>query len=289
MTPVSPKSEHPAETSKNRFGQLLADFVGKLSPQMETKDGEWAVKGFVDTHRRVYTISSDTKLISKILETYLLPHLLDFTEINGYEIVLADHQNYYPDITLIENSSGIKFALDFKTTYRLANNPEYCNGFTLGSHGKYFTDRNSTKNIQFPYSEYSGHFCLGIIYNRQEKKGIGAARYYPIVEIDHMESTIRDFDLFVVEKWRVASDKRGSGNTANIGSINHIGDMKAGKGMFYKLGEAWFDDYWMNYGKIIARNGRQQAAKIKSLTDFVKYRGGDISQVVEKRSPSQPS
>ncbi len=30
------------------------------------------------------------------------------------------------------------FAVDFKTTYRLANNPEYCNGFTLGSHGEYF-------------------------------------------------------------------------------------------------------------------------------------------------------
>ena len=221
------------------------------------------------------------------LETHLLPHMLDFTELNGYEMVLTDYQNYYPDITFIENNTGIKFALNFKTTYRLPANPEYCNGFTLGSHGKYFTDRTSTKNIQFPYNEYSAHFCLGISYNRQEERDIGAARHYPVIEIDSIESTIKDFELFVVEKWRIASDERGSGNTANIGSIKHIGDMKAGKGMFHKLSETWFDDYWVNYGKPMFKNGGEQTPKIKSLKDFVKYRGGDSSKVVEKRSPSR--
>ena len=55
----------------------------------------------------------------------------------------------------------MKFALDLKTTYRLQDNPEFFNGFTLGSHGEYFTDRKSKKNIQFPYGEDAGHFCLG--------------------------------------------------------------------------------------------------------------------------------
>jgi hypothetical protein len=39
----------------------------------------------------------------------------------------------------------IKFAVDLKTTYRLENNPAFCNGFTLGSHGEYFINQNSTK------------------------------------------------------------------------------------------------------------------------------------------------
>lgn len=227
-------------------------------------------------------VSSDTKLISKILEIHLLPHLFYFAEIHDYEMILADHQNYYPDITLIENT-GVKFALDLKTTYRLPNNPEYCNGFTLGSHGEYFTDRLSTKNIQFPYSEYSGHFCLGIVYNRQEEQDMERPGHYPVSEVDSIGSAIRDLELFVVEKWRIASDKRGSGNTANIGSINHIGDMKAGKGMFHKLGEKWFDDYWANYGKITGESGRP----IKSLKEFVKYREGNLSKVVEKRPLSR--
>lgn len=230
------KSGKSVEASKKRFGRLLTDFVTELGSQIVTESGEWAIKGFIDAGRRIYTVSSDTKLISKILEIHLLPHLFYFAKIHDYEIVLADHQNYYPDITFIENT-GVKFALDFKTTYRLPNNPEYCNGFTLGSHGEYFTDRLSTKNIQFPYSEYSGHFCLGIIYNRQEEQDIERPEHYPVVEIDSIESVIRDLELFVVEKWRIASDKSGSGNTANIGSINHIGDMKAGNGMFHKLGE----------------------------------------------------
>nr|WP_330216919.1 type II restriction endonuclease [Helicobacter pylori] len=40
----------------------------------------------------------------------------------------------------------------------------FCNGFTLGSHGEYFRNRTSTKNIQFPYSHYLAHTCLGILY-----------------------------------------------------------------------------------------------------------------------------
>ena len=52
-------------------------------------------------------------------------------------MVLADHQNYYPDMSFvfIENPS-IKYAVDIKTTYRKSDNK--CNGFTLGSHGEYF-------------------------------------------------------------------------------------------------------------------------------------------------------
>lgn len=266
------------EASKKRFASLLANSVAELGPKIATESGEWAIKGFIDTDQRIYIVSSDTKLISKILELHLLPHLFYFAKVHDYGMVLADHQNYYPDITFIENAS-VKFALDFKTTYRLPNDPEHCNGFTLGSHGEYFIDRLSTKNIQFPYGEYSGHFCLGIIYSRQYEQDTERAGHYPVAEIDSIESAIRDLELFVVEKWRIASDRSGSGNTANIGSINHIGDLKSGNGMFHELGEKWFDDYWMNYGKIAGESGQP----IKSLKEFVEYRKGDLSKVVEKR------
>ena len=76
------------------------------------------------------------------------------------------------------------------------------------------------------------------------------------------------------EKWKIASDKSGSGNTANIGSIAHINDIVTGNGMFSKLGEDWFDDYWMNYGKITVKDAEGKTSAIRKLTDFVGYRGG---------------
>lgn len=132
-------------------------------------DDEWTVRGFIDIFKNVYTISNDTKIVSKVLELHLFPHFVAFAERTGYVIELATCQNWYPDMTFISKENPkIKFAVDLKTTYRDEEYLGFCNGFTLGSHGEYFTDRTSTKNIQYPYDEYSGHFCLGIIYSRND-------------------------------------------------------------------------------------------------------------------------
>jgi len=197
--------------------------------------------------------------------------------------VLADHQNYYPDISFVRaDDSSLKFAVDLKTTYRLPGNPDFCNGFTLGSHGEYFTNRGSTKNIQFPYGQYSGHFCLGIIYSRHAERDLDETRTYGIDELHSIASVVKDFRFFVAEKWRIASHKSGSGNTANIGSVSKISDIVAGRGMFSRLGEQWSDDYWMNYGRITVTDERGRTKKITSLREFVRYRGGDEDLVVPK-------
>ena len=86
----------------------------------------------------------------------------------------------------------------------------------------------------------------------------------------------------MTEKWKIASDRRGSGNTANIGSINRIESIVSGEGMFSKLGEKWFDDYWMNYNKIIVTDSDGSTRKITGLKDFVEYRKGDASLIVER-------
>ena len=80
------------------------------------------------------------------------------------------------------------------------------------------------------------------------------------------------------------SDKGGSGNTANIGSINNIADIVAGRGMFSKLGEHWFDEYWMNYKKITVQDGNGGTKKISTLREFVEYKNWDVSLIVEKRN-----
>ena len=213
-------------SEKELFENQLKEFVGTFQTHISSEDGQWTVKGFIDIFKNIYTISADTKIVSKILEIHLFPKIMEFANKYGYKIVLAEHQNYYPDISFVKmTNEKIKFAVDFKTTYKNPSKPHLCNGFTLGSHGEYFENRKSTKNIQFPYSDYAGHFCLGIIYSRVDGATINETKTYEISQLKSIASVVKDFQFFVVEKWKIASDKGGSGNTANIGSIIHIEDI----------------------------------------------------------------
>ena len=259
---------------KAEFKQALTEFAGTFKGHISTNDNQWTVKGFIDIFRTIYTISADTKIVSKILEIHLFPKLLEFANQNNYRIVLAEQQNYYPDLSFVDaNDENIKFAVDLKTTYRLPDNPEFCNGFTLGSHGQYFVNRKSNKNIQFPYGEYLGHFCLGVIYSRSGWEKNDETRIYKLEELKSITSVISDFEFFVHEKWEIASDYQGSSNTANIGSITKIGDILEGNGVFKNLGEKWFDDYWINYGKIQITRPDGKIKKITTLKDYLEYRG----------------
>jgi hypothetical protein len=264
------------QNAKNEFKKGLCELAKTLSGHVVTDDQQWTVKGFIDVFRNIYTISADTKIVSKILEIHLLPVLLKFAQRYGYRIVLADHQNYYPDLSFVSaQDESLKFAVDFKTTYRLPNKPGFCNGFTLGSHGSYFIERDKKKNIQFPYSQYSGHFCLGIIYTRTDSFDIDETRIYKVDKLQSIISVIRDIEFFTCEKWEIASDSQGSGNTANIGSIVRIEDIVSGKGVFKNLGEEWFDEYWMNYGKITIRLKTGKRKKLTKLTEFLEFKGVD--------------
>ena len=98
---------------KTDFANKLSELVAGLKSHVCTEDGQWTVKGFIDIFRNVYTISSDTKIVSKILEIHLFPRILQFAEENGYKIVLADHQNYYPDISFVKaGNDAVKFAVE---------------------------------------------------------------------------------------------------------------------------------------------------------------------------------
>ncbi|GHT17066.1 hypothetical protein FACS1894189_2270 [Planctomycetales bacterium] len=260
---------------KQQFKEQLKIFASSIGGFVSTQDSQWTVKGFIDVFQNIYTISADTKIVSKVIEIHLFPELLKFAKSSGYRIVLADHQNYYPDLSFVNaKDESVKFAVDLKTTYRLPKHHDFCNGFTLGSHGNYFKERNKKKNIQFPYNDYAGHFCLGAIYTRADSSDIIETKKYNLSQLKSIVSVIKDIQFFACEKWEIASDSQGSGNTANIGSIVYIPDILQGNGAFKNLGEKWFDDYWMNYGDItITENGKQK--KITKLTEFLRYKRFD--------------
>lgn len=276
-----------------KFEKDLTDFVKELQQFVSTDEGDWTIKGFIDIYKNIYTISSDTKIVSKILEIHIFPEILRFAEKAGYKLILAEKQNYYPDLTLVnKENDNIKFALDLKTTFRRNDNSA---GFTLGSHGAYFKERDKKKNIQFPYNQYTGHYCLGVIYTRVDfKEELGETEIFQVQELSEgygtevdpigerqvtnikdlksITSVIKDFDFFVAPKWKIASDSRGSGNTANIGSVKDIKDLKAGTGVFSELGERWFDEYWINYGvATMLKDG--ESIPITNIWDFLEFKG----------------
>ncbi len=210
-----------------------------------TEKGDWIVKGFIDIYKNVYTISVDTKVVSKVLEILLAPALKEFADKNNFILEEPEQQNHYPDFTFISKESGEKFALDVKSGFT-KDGKKLNNKMTLGSYTGYFRGRNSVKSTKYPYSDYQIHLVLGVIYTQSEVD-IDKQNVYSIEDLDKIVSVIRDFKFFVQPKYKISSDSVGSGNTRNIGSIQNIEKIINGEGIFATLGEELYNDFWMFY------------------------------------------
>lgn len=254
---------------KTKFRDQLLKHVDLFNPAVATGEGDWVVKGFIDIAKNIYSISVDTKVISKIMELLLFPKICQFAQENSYKMVLCKEQNFYPDISFIDVEDN-KFAVDLKSTYR--KDEKEVNGMTLGAFTRYFRDRKSKKNITFPYAEYVGHFVLGVIYSRTDKN-VDERKIFNLDDLQNITSVIRDFTFFVQEKYRIAVDRPGSGNTKNIGSVIKIDELIHGKGPFAELGEDVFDDYWMYYlTKDMAKAVDLKDAPYKNLKEYKDYK-----------------
>ena len=67
---------------KENFIKLLSEAVSDFGQTISTEEGDWIVKGFIDTNKNIYTISADTKVISKIIELYIFPKIYAFAQNN---------------------------------------------------------------------------------------------------------------------------------------------------------------------------------------------------------------
>lgn len=228
--------------TKAAFIAALRRAVKTIAEDMQDPCGEWTVKGFIDVHRKIYPMSPDTKLVSKVIELCLFPKLVRFAQDNHLELEPAREQNFYPDLTF-RDAQGHLFALDLKSSYR--KTASTINGMTLGAFTGYFRNRASTKNTMHPYGDYSTHVVLGIIYSATGADDSIRVREW--TDLATIRSVLASFKFFVQEKWKIASDRPGSGNTKNIGSVVRISDLIAGKGTFSDWGEDVFDDYWTHY------------------------------------------
>jgi len=254
---------------KQEFRTRLLKYVDQFNSAVSTDKGDWIVKGFIDIAKNIYTISVDTKVVSKIMEILLFPKICEFVQENNYKMVLSKEQNFYPDMSFVDLANN-KYALDIKSSYR--KDDKTVNGMTLGAFTGYFRDRKSTKNITFPYEQYVGHFVLGIIYSRADEH-LDERRVYRLNDLQNITSVVKDFTFFVQEKYQIATHRPGSGNTKNIGSVVNIDDLINGNGPFSKLGEEIFDDYWMYYlTKDMARAVDLKVTPYKNLKEYLQYK-----------------
>lgn len=289
----------------NEFEDLLRLEMDRIRNRVVAENGEWTVKGFIDLYKRIYTITLDTKVLSKVLELLMFPVLEEFASKNNYEIHLALQQNHYPDLSFVSKATGKKYAVDIKSTYRAGkdrNGNERVSGMTLGTFMGYFRDRTSSSISRFPYGDYERHYVLGVIYSQvvgvDERKSFfveslvaneSEAKEFSLMQVAEAKaeatgdvvwtktlssladipSVAKDFDFFVQEKYRIAADRPGSGNTKNIGSTTFLDRMVNGKGDFANLGVAVFDDYWINYRtKEMARADSLPKSPYKNLLEY---------------------
>ena len=170
-------------------------------------------------------VGNDSKICSMIIQLQVINVLKRYCEAHAIKYLENTSQTSYPDF-IIYDSAGAPIAIDVKTC--IIKSPTRIAGFTLGTYKGYFRDRKSASCTVLPYEQYLKHYCISVMYARNEVNGFSTK------------------GVVVNEKWRIASKRAGSGNTTNIGSTRNIQDILNNISIFET--EDAFNEYWLNYG-----------------------------------------
>lgn len=219
---------------------IISNFYEKMA------DVKFDAYGILDSSNKIHTLGTDSKIIGRIFEMFAQPILEAIAAENGYILKTPDSQTIYPDFILMKSEqSKEKIAIDIKTTY--IDSDQSTIKFTLGSFGSYM--RNNTKNIEYRYTDYSKHYVIGFVYKRND--AAQESRVYNYENRSQITFPYYDVKYFIQEKYKIAGDKPGSGNTENIGSFStkSFASLKDGTGPFSELGQDAFNIYWKYYPK----------------------------------------
>ena len=221
------------------------------------------IVGFITRQADIYPLGTDTKFLSTVFELLMRPLIVQTAEKHGYRVVEPTVQNHYPDFTLVPTSGERTYvAVDIKTTYRRKAGEKFA--YTLGGYTSFIRRETPTKNIVFPFGHYSSHWVLGFVYTRVAEKKAATAKLYKVPDIHEIVSPYDNVEFFFQEKWRIAGDSAGSGNTTNIGSIfGNLDDFRRGKGPFKS--EEEFLAYWRSYGRTSAARTYSNIASFRAM------------------------
>ena len=240
----------------------MSDFI--IREFYEAMDGiNLNAYGILDSEGKIHTLGTDSKIIGRIFEMFAQPVLEEIAAKHGLVLKTPESQTVYPDFVLMESEqSKEKIAIDIKTTYVDTDQSRIV--FTLGSFGSYM--RNNTKNIEYEYTDYAKHYVIGFVYKRND--AAQERRVYDYADRTGIAFPYYDVKYFIQEKYRIAGDKPGSGNTENLGSFptKSFEALKEGRGPFSELGPDVFDLYWKYYPKY-----RAPVKEYTSLSGFLEW------------------
>jgi len=226
--------DRPVESFKELLRELVRGY-------------KFDVKGLILNDGSIEPLPREAAVVGKVLEIsikhYLRRRLLQVDEL---VCIPASSDRTYPDFTF--NGPLIspnRFAVDIKCARLNAKGNKTSYPITIGTFdAEYFHyPDDKVANIEMPYSHYAAHLALIAVY-------------------DYVETTARNVELIVVEKWRVATRKRSSGTRCYIAAVSEIDALRKETGAFSS--EEEFNAYW-----------RGQAVKSEKLSRWQAKRKGD--------------
>lgn len=195
-------------------------------------DFAFEIIGFATKSGKVIPLNLEPGTLGNIIEGALIAHLNEKTEGMDGVIVTEGGSRQYPDIEL----SGSRFnneiiALDIKAARRkvaarATTTVRTQSRITLYSFGTYLKERDRKHaGATRPFADFKHHVDLIAIFDADEEN-----------------KSVENFELLVVEPWKVASHKVSSTTRDYIGAVDEIDKLRNEQGEF--LSQQEFYDFW---------------------------------------------
>lgn len=185
--------------------------------------------------------------LANVVEVAVVDFLLDRLSDSQYELTRGTERGY-PDLEMKVGSSH--FAIDVKVARRAINTKGLPTGktdsrITLYTGNTFFMYPTLKWPGTFrPFSEYSGHIDLIGLYTLN----VGSSK------------RVDDFELLVVEPWKVGSKSRSSTTREYLGAVDDITRLRNEQGDFATAEE--FYAFWRKHPWKIGKAVQQQLQKL---------------------------
>lgn len=209
----------------------------KKDYENEFKDFKWDIKGILGEDGYIYPIPKIPQVISGLFEMKGLVGVRKVVDEKYKCDYIEGGSREYPDVVLTEGLFGKnKIAIDIKTARRQTETR--CSRMSLGSCAGYFLYPDEKRaGCMIPYGHFAGHLVIGFIYDWRPD--------------DENMKIVSNIEVVIQPKWKIASRSTATGDTAAIGAITDIRNLKNGQGDFGS--ETAFETYWRSKGRSYKR------------------------------------
>jgi hypothetical protein len=189
--------------------------------------------------------------LANIIEVAVVDFLLEQLAVPGIDLTRGTERGY-PDLEM--KADGKFFAIDVKVARRALNKKGVPTGktdsrITLYTGNTFFLYPTLKWPGTFrPFADYEGHIDLVCLYTLNSSSA----------------KRVDDFEILVVEPWKVGSKSRSSTTREYLGAVDDIERLRTEKGEFATAAE--FYAYWRKHPWKIGKAVQQQLQKLLAST-----------------------